>query len=557
MVDPANEPFFRLDIPNLSHTLKLLSFTGTEAISRPFAFELEVVSESSDLNLKSLMYRSVWLNFVGSQAGINGQIHGADHSRRGPNLGHYRLSLGPRLACLAQRYNQRIFQCLSAPQIIARVLKEHGIRADAHRFELNGTYPERDHCAQRHESDLQFLQRLCDEEGIYYHFQHSERRHVLVFADRQSRFRRAPSCFFKTTPSSAMSSQWHDVTRFSVSRDQSAHHEHATHRALEHAEGESTSPYLGAGLLLPLNGHPQPEWNHLWLLTEVQHRGYQPQVLDELFVSESSAEEPYSNHFQATPWEVGFRPQPLSRPRTFGVQRARVIGPIFDQVYCDPLGRISVQFDWGHQGQGAHYASCWVPVSPELVGEDDVRPRVGMDVLVSFVDGDPDRPLVTAYLPPYDASLDQAEPVLESVSESLTEAQRENALRMRLDPRTFVNAGQNIELSGGVTLTFEEGSELLFNVGNSSVHLEADGLKLSSAQIMFSAGSEPGVHEPGFASDVEEPVLQAQANQLLELLQASHPLILLCQQPPGGSFAHCQRMPCPCRSVGQSGSRAR
>ncbi|MEB0208991.1 contractile injection system protein, VgrG/Pvc8 family, partial [Pseudomonas sp. CCC3.1] len=77
--------------------------------------------------------------------------------------GHYRLSLGPRLACLAGRSNQRIFQGLSAPQIIARVLKEHGIRADAHRFELSGTYRERMYCAQHHESDLQFVQRLCEE----------------------------------------------------------------------------------------------------------------------------------------------------------------------------------------------------------------------------------------------------------------------------------------------------------------------------------------------------------------------------------------------------------
>lgn len=549
MFDPVSEPFFRLDIPNLSHTLNVLSFTGTEAISRPFAFELEVVSESSDLNLQSLMYRPAWLSFAGTKTGINGQIHGAGHSRHGPNLAHYRLSLGPRLACLAQRFNQRIFQCLSVPQVIARVLKEHGIRADAHRFELSGTYLERMYCAQHHESDLQFIQRLCDEEGIHYHFQHSKLRHVLVFGDSQGGFRRGPTCFFQAEP------KRHGVSQFTVS---TASGEQESSRVLERAEGESTSPYLGSGLLLPLSGHPQKDWNHLWLLTEVQHRGHQPQVFDELLAAGGSPRLPYSNHFQATPWEVGFRPSPVQpRSRMFGVQRAQVVGPIFDQVYCDPLGRISVQFDWGRQGDGAHYASCWVPVSSALVGEDDDDsglPRVGMEVVVSFVHGDPDQPVVTACLQRQDSVLAVSAATAESGFEPATDEgplPRANALRIRLDPRTFVSAGQRVELSGGITLTFENDSELIFSVGDSSVHLGADSLKLYSEQIAFNAAPAPlsAVDPHRDASEVDETDQQARANELLELLQASHPLVLLCQLPSGGSLAHCQKVPCACRAM--------
>jgi type VI secretion system secreted protein VgrG len=558
MFDPVTEPFFRLDIPNLSHTLNVLSFTGTEAINQPFAFELEVVSESSDLDLQSLMYRSAWLSFSGTKTGFNGQIHGADQSRLGPYLAHYRLSLGPRLACLAWRYNQRIFQCLSAPQIIARVLKEHGIRADAHRFELNGTYLERTYCAQHHESDLQFVQRLCEEEGIHYHFQHSKLRHVLVFGDSQGGFRRAPTCPFQAQPAQIKPRQAvperYGVTHFAVDADGGQD----GCRALEQAEGESMSPYLSAGLLLPLSGHPQKEWNHLWLLTEVQHRGYQPQELDELLAAVIRSELPYRNHFLATPWEVGFRPSPAAvRPRMFGVQRARVVGPIFDQVHCDPHGRINVQFDWGRQGEGAHYANCWVPVSSGLAGDSEsARPRVGMDVIVSFIHGDPDQPEVTACLQRQDAertgSTASAPP--ESISDPAGSAadggtvQNEHALRMRLDSRTFVSEGKKIEVSGGVTLTFDKGSELLFSVGSSSVHLGHGSLKLSSAQIMFNADRAPQL-----AADkpIDEDEQHARANELLALLQASHPLVLLCQLPSGGSFAHCRRAPCPCRAMTQ------
>ncbi|WP_397450097.1 type VI secretion system tip protein VgrG [Pseudomonas sp. NA-150] len=540
MFDPVREPVFRLDIQNLSHTLNVLSFTGTEAISQPFAFELEVVSESSDLNLQSLMYRSAWLSFAGEKTGINGLIHGAGHSRRGPNLAHYRLSLGPRLACLAQRFNQRIFQFMSAPQIIARVLKEHGIRGDAHRFELSGTYPERMYCAQHHESDLQFVQRLCEEEGIHYHFQHLKRRHVLVFGDTQAGFRRGPSGHFQSASTEA------GVSQFRVGQ---ASTEANDTRAWQRAEGKSAMPTLTAGLLLPLSGHPQQEWNHLWLLTEVQHRGDQTHLFEELAMSSDISDSPYRNHFRATPWEVGFRPPPPPvRPPMLGVQRARVVGPVFDQVYCDALGRISVQFDWGCQGQGAHYASCWVPLCPALADDQDPdsRPRVGMDVVVSFVRGDPDQPLVTGCLHTPDARLADSAVNTETVTDTEQDdgpAPREGALRMRLDPRTFVSEGQKIEVSGGINLTFEEDSELLFSVGDTSVYLGAEGLKLCGEQITFNALPE----RVGPGAEVER---QHRVEQLLQLLQANHPLILLCHQAAGNSFAHCQKTPCACRAMG-------
>src|ERR1700710_3218701 len=116
MFDPVSEPFFRLDIANLAQPVSVLSFAGTEAISSPFVFELEVVSKCPDLDVRSLMYRSAWLSFAGTKVGIHGQIHAACLSHQRSSAGHYRLSLGPRLACLGHRYNQRIFQGLTVPQ---------------------------------------------------------------------------------------------------------------------------------------------------------------------------------------------------------------------------------------------------------------------------------------------------------------------------------------------------------------------------------------------------------------------------------------------------------
>ncbi|HHQ2636894.1 TPA: type VI secretion system tip protein TssI/VgrG, partial [Pseudomonas aeruginosa] len=108
----------------------------------------------------------------------------------GKRLTRYRVTLVPRLAYLALRTNQRIFQHLTVPQIVGRVLEEHGILADAYRFQLGTRYPEREYCVQYDESDLAFVQRICAEEGIHFHFQHSAEAHLLVFGDDQTVFPR-------------------------------------------------------------------------------------------------------------------------------------------------------------------------------------------------------------------------------------------------------------------------------------------------------------------------------------------------------------------------------
>ena len=194
MFAPANQTHFSLHIEGIEHDLQILEFSGREAISQPYRFELELVCERPDIDLESLLQQSAFLAFAGSGAGIHGQIHHAAQGESGKRLTRYRLVLVPRLAYLTHRTNQRIFQHLSVPQIIARVLEEHGILAgDSHRFDLGPViYPERDYCVQYDETDLHFIQRLCEEEGIHYHFRHSETGHMLVFGDDQTVFRRWP-----------------------------------------------------------------------------------------------------------------------------------------------------------------------------------------------------------------------------------------------------------------------------------------------------------------------------------------------------------------------------
>ncbi|RMO90134.1 hypothetical protein ALQ33_01115 [Pseudomonas syringae pv. philadelphi] len=184
MPDPASAPFFRLEIARLQRRFDVISFKPTEAISQPFVFEIEILGDGFDLDLASLMFKPAYLN-PGDEPGFHGQIHSATRSHYQPGPACYTLTMGPRLSCLALRYNSRLFQHMTAPRIIAQVLEEHGLK-NSYRFDLHTECRERECCVQYQESDLQLVQRLCAEENIHYYFVHSRRHHHLIFADTRA-----------------------------------------------------------------------------------------------------------------------------------------------------------------------------------------------------------------------------------------------------------------------------------------------------------------------------------------------------------------------------------
>ncbi len=143
----------------------------------------------------------------------------------GRRLTRYQIKLVPQLAYLAHSSHQRIFQHQTVPQIVTQVLVEQGVHADQFEFHLSGVYPEREYCVQFAESDLSFIQRLCAEEGIHYHFQHSPERHLLVFGDDQTVFAnpisQRPTCqaqgWWRIHPrSSALPCNWKPAPRGST-----------------------------------------------------------------------------------------------------------------------------------------------------------------------------------------------------------------------------------------------------------------------------------------------------------------------------------------------------
>ena len=445
---------FTLAIDGLGHDLQVLEFKGREAISQPFAFELELISERPDLDLESLLHQPAFLEFTADGGGIHGLIYRIAQGDSGHRITRYHVTLRPQLAYLAHRINQRIFQHLTVEKIISQVLEEHGIQSNAYKFEFGQTvYPEREYCVQYDESDLHFIQRLCEEEGIHYHFQHSEQGHVLVFGDDQTVFPKlAPTAYQQDTGLVAdepvvkrfalrLETRTSRVTRrdydfekpkllmeaaftseFSpdledydypgrfVERERGKHlakRNLERHRSdYELAQGESDQPLLVSGHFLNLSDHPRSDWNQLWLLTEIHHEGKQPQVLEESVTSDTQAsdgfQQGYRNRFTATPWDVLHRPAlKHAKPKVLGSQTAVVTGPAGEEIHCDQYGRVKVQFHWDREGQANDTTSCWLRVSSSWAGDRYgaiAIPRIGMEVLVTFLEGDPDQPLVTGCL---------------------------------------------------------------------------------------------------------------------------------------------------------------
>ncbi|MCH2341510.1 type VI secretion system tip protein VgrG [Pseudomonas sp. NPDC047963] len=477
MFNPANDTHFSLAIEGVEHDLQVLEFKGREALSQPFAFELELVSERPDLDLENLLHQPAFLALSPAGHGIHGLIYRVAQGDSGKRLTRYQVTLRPQLAYMAHRTNQRIFQHLTVEKIIAQVLEEHGIQANAFRFGLSSVYPERDYCVQYDETDLHFIQRLCEEEGIHYHFQHSAAGHVLVFGDDQTGFPKLAPVAYQQD--SGLAADEPVVKRFSLRvetrtsratrRDydfekprltmesafqsefqpdledydypgrftERARGKHLSQRALERhrsdyelAEGESDQPQLVTGHFLALIEHPHGDWNQLWLLNEILHEGKQPQVLEESVTSDSLARngftQGYRNRFTATPWDVLYRPAlKHPKPKVLGSQTAVVTGPAGEEIHCDEYGRVKVQFHWDREGQADDKTSCWLRVSSSWAGDrygSIAIPRVGMEVLVTFLEGDPDLPLVTGCLyhkehaVPYDLPANKTRSVFKTLS---------------------------------------------------------------------------------------------------------------------------------------------
>jgi type VI secretion system secreted protein VgrG len=505
MFAPANTAHFALLIPSVRNDFKVLAFQGTEAISTLYAIQVELVSESPDFDLESLLSQSAFLQFGLNGEGIHGRIEDVLVGDAGKRLTRYHLTLVPALHYLQFSHNQRIFQHLTVPQIIAQVLNGHGILADAYTFHVS-TSPEREYCTEYGESDFEFIQRLCSEDGISWHHQHKQDGHQLVFTDDQTYFPKLGGTPYQqgsgmvadhpvvsqfsmrfNSRTSTTSRRGYDLKRPTLLLEgkftaeftpaledyrypvlieneklgkQIARQALERHRAdYQLAEGKSDQPMLRSGHFFNLTEHPRQQCNELWLLTSVTHAGKQPQALEEAVTSDVSSEDGftqgYRNSFSAIPWDVFYRPPLVTRKTMLVSQTARVTGPAGEEIFCDEYGRVKVEFHWDRAELGSDKSSCWLRVSSSWAGENFgavTIPRIGMEVVVTYLEGNPDHPLITGCVPnkvmpvPYPLPANKTKTVLRSHSSPHSGGYNELSIEDRAgQEKIYLRAQRDIE----------------------------------------------------------------------------------------------------------------
>ena len=438
---------FLLSIHGVSQTLRVVRFSGVEGLSELFQVEVTFACDDAGIAPEDALGKPALLPLVpadGEDRYVSGIVSRFEQGDSGKKLTAYHVTLVPKVWRLQLRHDVRIFQEMTAPQIVQKVLEGAGLSSgDDFRLSLQGTYRKRDYCVQYRESDWAFVCRLMEEEGVAWFFEHKDSGHVLVFADRSAAF--APIAGKATVPFREQSGLIKDehVSRFHyvgevrpgkfTLRDYDFHKpslllegksaasadtdleiydypgiyelpadggslakirlEERRSRCVA-GEGEGGCARLVPGYTFTLAEHPRDALNRGYLITRLEYQGFDPEMGE----VDRAAESRYENRFSCIPSDVPFHP-PLVTPKPVvrGVQTAIVVGPSGEEIYTDDFGRVKVQFHWDRLGKNDDKSSCWIRVSQVWAGEAWGAmhiPRINQEVIVDFLDGDPDRPII-------------------------------------------------------------------------------------------------------------------------------------------------------------------
>lgn len=464
----SNIAHFTFAVTGLEPELRVVRFTGSEGLSQLFRFSLELASDEAEIDFSAVVGKPALLTIYGEQGEryVNGIVSRFEQAREGLRLTTYHAELVPQLWLLSYRHKSRTFQHMTVPDIIAKILDEVSIPSDEYRFVLQNQYLARDYCVQYRESELNFISRLMEEEGIFYFFEHSKDGHVLVIGDSASahvpildpatvifheptravateeyvyQYRYAEEVrpgavmlrdydFKKPQLSLQVDSQSDKDTTLEI-YDYPGEYEvpengtslarirleefQTTRRA---GKGKSVCRRFTPGYRFTLDRHPRASFNQEYVLTQVTHTAAQPQALEEGVTGEGST---YANEFECIPSALPFRPPRITaKPIVKGSQTAIVVGPGGEEIYTDEHGRVKVQFHWDREGKKDQNSSCWIRVSQAWAGAawGGIHiPRIGQEVVVDFLEGDPDRPIIIGRVyhgtntPPYDLPANQTQ----------------------------------------------------------------------------------------------------------------------------------------------------
>lgn len=506
--------FLEIITPLDNSDLQLRSLHGHEEISNLFSFDVEFEFRKGEISQGELIQKLVGKNVSlrieladRSPRYFNGFVRRllADY---GESMGTvYRMELVPFFWFLTQTADCRIFQEMSIPDIVQQIMGDNGYGDWLDTSGLKAQYKTRGYCVQYRESDYQFVSRLLEEEGIFYYFVHENGKHKMVLGDSVDAYYKLPQgdvpfprvqspsgAFrdhltdwdttiefrpgkwaqtdynFETPSTSLMTNEsttlkLPDAKKYEVYDYPGGYAEkpdgiECTKRRMEMEEAQfqkievksTCRTFSPGGKFKIVDEHPSPEeLGKSYVVTSVTHSSVDPSKHG------SAAEAEYVNQFTCIPEAVVYRPpQRTPRPEISGIQTAVVVGPKGEEIYTDKYGRIKVQFHWDREGTKDENSSCWIRVAHTMAGNKwgfMAIPRIGQEVVVVFLEGDPDQPLVVGsvyndeQMPYYDPQSDAQKISIKSNSTKGGKGFNEITLDDKANSeRVYVHAQKNMDV---------------------------------------------------------------------------------------------------------------
>ena len=446
--------------------LLLRAFTFTERLGRPFEMVLDLLSTSSSVSFDDIVGQNVTVRIQKPKDDepryLNGLVRRFTQVGAAGRLTNYQAIVVPWLWLLTRTSDCRMFQEMTVPDIIKQVFRDHGLTDFDDR--LSGSHRTWEYCVQYRETDFDFVSRLMEQEGIYYYFTHENGKHKMVLADAKS----AHEAFggydeIVYRPPNRQFREKEVITELAVTREvQPGAYAHtdfdfkapgkdllvrsqiqrqnaaadfevydypgeyeeagdgetyarsrieAFHAGFEVARGAGDVRGLATGCKFTLADHPTSDFNKEYLLVETFMEASTDEW-DSLPADQPREGFSFASRFEAIDFETQFRsPLITPLPRIRGPQTAIVVGPAGEEIHTDKYGRVKVQFHWDRYSSADENSSCWVRVSQGWAGKKwgmMFIPRIGQEVIVEFLEGDPDRPIITGRvyndkaMPPYD-----------------------------------------------------------------------------------------------------------------------------------------------------------
>jgi type VI secretion system secreted protein VgrG len=502
--------------------LLLESFTGEEAISHLFSFQLELWSENAGIKFEAILGQEISFGVAGVDGSeprhVNGIVTSFTQLPGTTRLSRYRATVAPKIWVLTRTQDVRIFQDKDVPDILKKVLQGFDVT-----WELHKSYPKREYCVQYRETDFNFISRLMEEEGIFYFFRHTANGHKLVIADDPVSHQDIPgdatliydevaggtrdelriTGWMKTQELGSGKNTLQDYCYGKPALDMMVNQPvldsvqvgKVTHKlkvggndrfevydypgnygirfqgkgdkstgtglakiGMEEMEltqflirGESSVYCLIPGYRFTVSRHPNADGTYV--AGSVTHSALE----GDFHSGEKNVESHYSNTFTCFPMALRYRPAYTSvKARVWGCQTAVVVGPAGEEIYTDDKGRVKVQFHWDREGQKDAASSCWIRVASFWAGEGWGAihlPRIGQEVIVDFLEGDPDCPIIVGSVynaikvPPYSLPANKTQSGIRSRSSKGGGADNYNEIRFedkKGDEEILIHAEKNL-----------------------------------------------------------------------------------------------------------------